>query len=351
MRYLTLFRFEIEHAYYADGHSPDFQIEPAPATQKLLNACRCILKPLPSGLNVLAALDDQNMPLIALPADPLFAFHLRLQNPDFPLFTDLADFNRMDAPLYSNASAATGGDLSLGSRQAWSSERFAVQQPSSKESFTLGEHPAGNLKASDFTVQGLKGKASLKSYTQDTKIITINTASSEQGQPFAVTYPATPELERGVFADVEIRYDPTPADLSKSANLFRITFAPKEARWKYYVITDKSDNKTSPPALEDGDKAVVFDAADLTDLSAHPDPSDDVATSLMDQYPGLQHFRFISKALIPCQKTARKNIQFQLNGEKVINVLPNPALENYRIDTSNSSEEYSLYQIIKYFTH
>ena len=81
-----------------------------------------------------------------------------------------------------------------------------------------------------------------------------------------------------------------------------------------------------------------------------PDPSDAIATGLAEKYPDMQYFRFISNALIPCQQVPRKNIQLQINGEKVINAIPNPPVQNYGLDVKMSNKEYSLYQIVKYFT-
>ncbi|HAE59534.1 MAG TPA: hypothetical protein DCG54_08510 [Anaerolineae bacterium] len=349
MKYLTLFSLEIVHGYYADQRCADFQIEPTPATRKLLDDCRCVLKPLPNGARVLVSVNDKNFPFVSLPTNPVFVFHLKLQNTDFSLFTDLTEISQMAAPLYTNTSPATEGDLTLVAQKAWGSEQFIVQQPGSSEAFSLGGRPLENLKAAGFSAQGLGVKSGLKSYDSGTRVVTVNSAAASPGTPFTVSYPITPRLERDVFADVEIKYDSASTALSGSANTFRVVFSPREARWKYYIVTEKTDNKAALPALEDKDKAIAFNAADRTDLTITPDPADEIALKLAEQYPNKQYFRFVSSAPVTCQKAARKNIQLQFDGEKVIDTLANPSLQNYSIDVRNSTKEYSLYQIVKYF--
>jgi hypothetical protein len=293
---------------------------------------------------------DQGVPFIALPPKPTFAFQLRLENPNFVLFTDLTEINKTVAPLYTNSGQSK--ELSLVSREAWSTEGFIVQQPSKREAFALSGRPLPDLKtAGAFVIKGLGQKSPHKRYDEIARVITVDTSLAKPGTPFTITYPTAARLKQGVFADVEVRYDGNPAKLAESASQFRIVFKTKEARWKYYIVTDKTNNKADALTLEDKDKVIVFKAEDRTDLTKTPDPADNVAAELARQYPNMQYFRFISDTLVPCQKAARKTIQFQLNGEKVIDALPNPALENYSIDARNATREYTLYQIVKYFTH
>ena len=351
MKYLTLFQLVIEHAYYPDQRCPDFQIEPDPETQKLLRDCRFVMKTFANGIQVLAPLDDQGKLFISLASNPLFTFSLFLQNSDFALFTDLTDFGQASAPLFTNSSPATSGDLALTSRQAWSSEPLIVQQPGVKETFILGGRPLENLKLADISVSGLNTKTGLKSYDAAKRVIAVNSSTTSPGTPFLVTYPVKPRLSRGVFADAEISFDANPAGLFGGDDTFRIVFTPREVRWKYYLVINKSNNKTQLLALEDGDQLIAFDPADQTNLTQTPDPTDVVALRLAEQYPDMQYYRFISSSLIPCRKAVRKNIHLQLNGEKIINSVPNPPLQNYSVELRNGTNEYSQYQLIKYLPH
>jgi len=345
MKYAALFSLEIVHDYYTDRRCADFEIEPTPKTQKLLKDHRCVLRPLPNGIRVSMQVSDQGDPFLPLPTHVTFGFRLRLQNPAFALFTDLTAIHRTAAPLYTNAASPENTVLALVSREAWFTEHFTVQQPALREPFTLSGRPLKEITtAGQFTVEGL-GEIGHKRYDEDARIIMVNTTSAKPGTPFTVTYPTEPRLGWGVFADVEIKYDQATANVGGDTK-FQVVFKSKQARWKYYILTD---NKSNEFAIEDKDKAIIFDAAGQTDLTKSPDPTDKIASELAKQYPNMQAFRFLSNALVPCQEAARKSIQFQLNGDKVIDALPNPALQNYVIDLRDSQKEDGLYHIIKYF--
>jgi hypothetical protein len=112
MKFLPLFSVHLRHPYYADGRCTDFDIEPTWPTQRLLTNTRCVLKAMPDGLCVLMAVTDQGEPFIPLPQDATWAFHLRLQQPDFVLCTDLTA-RPSTALLYTNAGLSAGDDLQL----------------------------------------------------------------------------------------------------------------------------------------------------------------------------------------------------------------------------------------------
>ncbi len=112
MRFLPLFSVHLRHPYYANGRCTDFDIEPTLPTQRLLTNARCVLKAMPNGVRVLTAVTDRGVPLISLQQDATLTFHLRLQNPDFVLFTDLTA-TPPTAPLYTNAGLSAGDDLQL----------------------------------------------------------------------------------------------------------------------------------------------------------------------------------------------------------------------------------------------
>jgi hypothetical protein len=342
MKYITLCSLEILHDYYTDRRCIDFQIEPAPDTQKLLSNYRGILKQFPGGLRVLVAASSENTPFIALPADLIFAFRLRLRNPDFSLFTDLSEISPLAAPLYTHKPSAPNCDLMPVSREAWRTEQFIVQKPATKEAFVLSGRPLRTPQAAEaFIVERLEGKSTYKQYDEATKVITVNSSKTASGTAFTVTYPIAPRLENGVFADVEIKYCPGKANRLGNDNSFRITFQSRKARWKYYIITDKTNGKI---ALEDKEKAISFDIENPKDLAM-----DEMAIKLAKQYPHKQCLCFVSSGLIPCQQAARKNIQFHLNGDTVIHSLPNPPLQNYCSAVRNAASEYTLYQVIQYF--
>jgi hypothetical protein len=69
----------------------------------------------------------------------------------------------------------------------------------------------------------------------------------------------------------------------------------------------------------------------------------------------MQRLRFVSDDPVPCQQQARKSIQLRLDGNQVIEMLPNPSLRNYTtVDLNRDGEPYqeeALFQVVKYFTH
>ncbi len=164
-------------------------------------------------------------------------------------------------------------------------------------------------------------------YDTTAKIITVNSEAANTDDTFQITYPTAPQRAKGVFADVEIHYNGSLPKIADGPREFQVTFKAKRARWKYYVITDRTnatfriEDKAVPP-LKFSDEM-------------QPDASDDVAKSLAEQYPTMQRLRFVSDELIPCRQEARKSIQLlRLDGGQVVEALPNPSLRNYTIWTS-----------------
>jgi len=347
MKYIQLLTLEIAHDYYADQRCNDFQIMPTPETQKLLKNCRCMLKSFQGGIQILMPIIEKGIPFIPLSADTIFAFYLRLQNPDFGLITDTTEIGKIASPLYTNTGVIP--NLSLVSRQAKLTESLIVSQPAQKEQFILSGKPQTGLEPKDFVVQGLETVSNPDSYDPVAKTITLNSISASIGTQFTVTYPVAPQLNRSVFADVEINFKDAQMRKLDVMKNFKVIFTAKNARWKYYVVIDKVDNKQSIPTIEDKDKIVIFNIADRTDLTKVLDPSDDIAKKLAEQYPNRYYFRFVSNSFIPCRQTTRKAIQLQLDGEKVVDALPNPSFQNYTIDLRNSVKELSLYHIVQYF--
>ena len=281
MKFLPLFDLHLTHPYYTQGRCPDFQIEPTLDTHRLLNNYRCVLKPRPNGVRVFTAVTDQGAPFISMVEGAIFAFHLRLQNPDFALFTDLTELTQTAAPLYTNAGLSPGDPVQL-----------ALLSPCAR-------------------------------------------------------------LEKGVFADLEIRHNDSLPEIADGPGEFHVTFKTKQARWKYYVIADKVNGKFR---IEDRDASpLVFGDKNRTDLNRHPDASDDVAVALAEQYPDLQRFRFVSDGSIPCRQAPRKNLQLYLNGNRIYGPLPNPALRNnttteIKVNRTLKQED-AFFHTIKYVAH
>ena len=176
-----------------------------------------------------------------------------------------------------------------------------------------------------------------------------------------MTYPIRLHLVRGVFADVEIRVNETLPQidrLSEAPREFQIAFEAKLARWTYYCVTDLKSNSedfgianTSSAGATPG---LTFSEDNRTDLNQAPDPSDGVASALAERYPGLQRYRFLSDDPIPCRQAARQNLEFRLNGNRLIASLPNPSIRNFatmrvQVDGTLQKQD-TLFQVVKFLT-
>jgi hypothetical protein len=349
MKYVPFFHVEILHSYYADQRCRDFFIQPTPETQKTLQNIRGQLKPFSNGIQILVPVMDDGHLFIPITVDSVLVFQLRLQNQQFPLFTDLTEMSQIAFPVYTNTNAEP--QLKLTSRRIVATEQFTVLQPLQTERFVLRGKPQSGLQPNAFLLEGLGAVSKPSAYEEATKIITVNSASASIGTPFRVMYPMSPPPTGDVFAEVEIKCNKDLLDEPSGQIKFHILFKAKPARWKYYVVLNKVDNNPPIPTIEDKENLIVFKEADRTDLVRMPDPADGIAVRLAQQYPNLQYFRFVSNSLVPCSETARKTIQLQLDGDKVVEALPNPLIQNYVLDVRNASKEHALYHVVNYFTH
>jgi len=118
MKYVPILGVSVRHTYYTDQRCPDFVIKPSADTERLARNHRLILRIRPDGVTVAAAVDQGGDMFIALSPSATFVFQLRVNNPDFALFTNLEEAERQAAPRYTNGAAlAPYESLSLGSHQ------------------------------------------------------------------------------------------------------------------------------------------------------------------------------------------------------------------------------------------
>ena len=115
MKLAAIFGLSVRHTYYSDGVCPDFVVEPTADTARLLRNYRCVLKSRKDGVLIVAELADSGAPMIPVDSAVNFRFNLRLQNSDFPLFTDLSAISQQAAPRFApgGADVSKGGSLTL----------------------------------------------------------------------------------------------------------------------------------------------------------------------------------------------------------------------------------------------
>lgn len=288
MNYQPLFSLELRHDYYADGLCPDFDIVPTARTQQLLANYRCILRPYAYGVRVLTQVAGDGTAFITLPDSLRFDFELRLNNPDFVLFTDLSGALKQGALLVNQV-----GSIEL----QVAPPAPAAAQPGAEVAISLAD-PAvfANLQ------------------------ITIGGAARILPQ------------------------DNWQFQLRFQTKQCRWKY--------YVLLNKPSQGSaaTSQPVILDSDNQIVFAPGDVRNLTLNPDASDKQAGQLARQYPDLQCWRLRSSALVACRQAPRKTLQLQLNGEKVLDALPAPPPDNFVIDVADAKAEEGLYYTLKYFT-
>jgi hypothetical protein len=359
MRFVTLFTARVRHDYYPDGVCRDVSVEPTAPTRRLIDRYRLRIGELPDGIVVCTPTSpDGKTSLLSVKRNEVFAFHLRVRNPDFPLFTDLQELVGKSDPVYTNAGLPTGGRaLKLIDRKAWSTETVVVPAGSSKIKFTLGGNPladSGDVhklpRPADFSIATPTGNAKIAAYDAAAKTVTIDAISgiapdlfSAAGQTVSVRYRTRPVPDRGVLADVELQYDKSMPAAGSAVAPFEITFKAKAGRWAYYVLTDALGGFAIVDTTAPG-PPVVFSAANRVLLNQVPDEPDALAVALSRQCPGLQRFRFLSDQPIRCSSAARKGIELRLGGEKVLETIPNPPVRQL----CRINQEEAFYQVVKY---
>jgi hypothetical protein len=203
--------------------------------------------------------DDGGKPFIAFPEETTFTFHLQLKNPDFALFTDLSDIAEESAPLYTNAGPnGDGSKVHLVSREAWFTESFIIEDRDSENRFILSGKPLAGLALDQFEVEVKNsGNVELKEYDETIKTITVDTHSAQIGEPFTVRYPISPRLKKGIFADVEIHNNGTLQPAEEEHTEFKIAFTARQAKWKYYLVTDLEGTAAMNWQKSFGDEGIV----------------------------------------------------------------------------------------------
>jgi hypothetical protein len=333
MKYRAVFTLHMKHLFYADNRCRSFQFEPTIPTQRLLKNYRCILKMLPDGILVLTAAGENDEPLIPIVGKVTFTFHLRLLNPDFSLFTELAEITSKAAPLFTNAgnnTPATPVALQLQERIASESETLILGKGETRANFRLGGHPLDGRPVTDFILQGLPG-AKIGNYDTNQRELTVHAPAALADRIFTVAYPVKPRLDRGVFAEVEIHGDDSMSRPGGAASEFFIQFQPKESKWRYYLVTNRKSGQQF--AIEADRQFTIFT----------PETSDALAKALQVQYPGLDLICFESTESVRCQEAALRQIRLKHGNEAIFESLPNPSIRSI----CTAPKDFAFFQVVK----
>jgi hypothetical protein len=360
MKFVSLFNLRLKHSFYTDQRCRDFRIEPSAETSRLLRNHRLLFRELPDGFRVAVASDDGRAPLIPLPTNEIFVFYLRVQNPDFILYTDLSDIAGKAAPVFTNIGLKPSNVRTLKSadRTASNTETWVVRERIAQAQFTLAGQPLEGLNATGFDIVQPAGSAKVKitGYNSARKTITVDTRTVPESQDLSVRYSVKPRLSRGVFAEVELQYNSSMPALDHDDDPFQIQFTAKAARWKYYLLTDQKGSNgrfTIEDKVATG-SPIGFSVQNRTFLNEAPDELDELATALARQYPELQRFRFVSNEPVRCSDAPRQNLELRSGSNTIFGVMPNPSIGNYskikQMIDGKPQEQDSLHHVIKYLT-
>jgi hypothetical protein len=176
MKYLPLFRIQVQHGYYNTNPCKDLRIVPTAETKKLLARYRLLLKEQTNGIVVLAGTgaDDKTL-FLSIDDKELFAFGLKISNANYILTTDLSLFEGKSIPTYTN--------------------------------FVTGEAETQTLQLTD-----------------------RQSASAEIAGAFR---------KREILAAIELQIDASMNDLSIAREPYRIKLQARSAYWAYYLISDQ----------------------------------------------------------------------------------------------------------------
>ena len=211
MRYLPLFDLRLQHAYYSDGRSPDFVIEPTPETTHLLSNYRSMTKPLANGLRVITTVAASGEAFIAIPQGTVLRFNMRVLNPEFALITEPQDLANLDSTLYSNAGMTVADEieLALSTSESWIQETMTVTRSSDNEQWVLSGAPIKGMTVEKFKLSTTGPLPVVVAYNTEDKLITVDCSTASPGQRFMLSYPITTPIPRGVFARIEIHANDT----------------------------------------------------------------------------------------------------------------------------------------------
>ena len=300
MKYLAVFAIRIRHAFYGDGRCADFSLEPDPASQRLLANHRMIARARPDGVEVFAPLDpDQTpaaRPFIPFRPDLALSFYLRLQNPDFTLFTDLDGLSGLQDPVFENPESGASGELA---------------------------------------VRGHDTPLPLLEKTSVFARIRIRSIAAAwlDGGPVQYTITFQPRQTRWAFYFIS---DKLNGNGRGNQTLPR--------------IVDDDPARADAPLHFD---TAMLDPAPDAPTGSNPGDivDDDIARNLASRYPDHQRFRIVSSDRLACQQEARKRLALYLGDEKLSNTVANPSLRNFstlgiQTDGDDLERQESLFHVV-----
>lgn len=159
--------------------------------------------------------------------------------------------------------------------------------------------------------------------------------------------------EKNCFAAVEIYMDHSikPAK-NKDPVQYHIPFTAKPAYWEYFFITNETTDNFDFQIKHSEHQEGVSPAGQPIGFKKEAYTSRSITDWINKQYPKANLLYFVSDEPVRCQQAPRENIQLLLNGERLLNNLPNPSIRNsdQRIsgDGDSTTTQDTFFHIVKH---
>jgi len=337
MRFAPLFTLRLEHGFYQNGRSRDFEFVPTKGCWRLLSRHKMKFIPGYSEWKVVTPLNDLGTaPLYDYSSDTILRFFLLLKNPkalNVSRFVDDTGTNfdfgewmkRKAFPLWEITS---DGAIQKQLYHYWETESFEILQPSEKEGFHLkGKVIPESDPLSDFRVEGLTPGQEILEYSDEQNKVFLRTSGFASGDTFSIQFRAIPPWPNEVFGLVDFVYNPSIGTHQTQ------TFAldPRKAFVMYYII---SNQDYLNPEMIDESGTLNFEVEDIFS----PSENDSMAKWLKKKYPdAATRLRFTSNEEHGMKEKEGLEIRFtrsiQVNGDTILvqDHLPSPSMEQGEI--------------------
>lgn len=156
------------------------------------------------------------------------------------------------------------------------------------------------------------------------------------------------------FATIEIFINESIVPVKKDPVFYHTPLTARHAYWEYFFITSSNtDDSDFQIKHVEQQEAAPQDTTQIIFNKKIPD-SQAITDWISKQYPTENLLYFVSENPVKCQQTPRKNIQLLMNGERLLDNLPNPPISNNnrRVGTDGgTTPQDTFFYIVKYITH
>ncbi len=331
-----LFEVNVEHNYYTEGKSHDFEISPTEECSRVLKNYGLLFKRTASGFVLFykGYKDSASViqPLKPVNKDCVYTFTVKLNNPFFVNFSELPVINKPEGIYYFdnltlNKNAANELLLVDDTIKKYAGDKDAIVLKSSIYSYEVTTaSPSSDLKIldkagnilRDVTINNSGGK--IKAQFDLTSLPVGVYKTTADGILYETFYKDPKLLYENIWGIIEIfKNSSVPADYrfadsagNVTSKPYKITFQRRATFWKYIVI---NKYKLVTPGLN-------------VQIGANP-PISGVAHTLPDGTPATL---FQVAAASDFTEVPVKNIKLSSNTDVLIDNLPNPDFEIIKPD-------------------